>query len=90
MNRLQLVVPWRWGLHLRQAAKLVRVAQRFRSTIFARYDGQIADFRSVLSVISLAAAMGATLEIEVTGEDEQEAAHEIEQVFSSVDADDSR
>ncbi|MGV3756599.1 MAG: HPr family phosphocarrier protein [Verrucomicrobiota bacterium] len=66
---------------MRAATKLVRLAQTFHSTIRIHCDGQVANLRSIISVISLCAVMGSALEIEVTGEDELEAALAVEQVF---------
>ena len=39
--------------------------------------------RSILSVVALCATMGTALVVEVSGDDEQEAAQQIEQVFAS-------
>ena len=88
MKRSKVVVGWREGLHLRPAARLVRVAQRFHSSISLTFGGRIADLRSILSVIALCATMGAALDIEVIGEDEQNAIEAVEQAFSSGDGDD--
>lgn len=89
MTTRQVIVPWEKGLHLRVATKLVRLAQSFHSTIRIHCGGQVANVRSIISMISLCAVMGSTLEIEVTGEDEQEAAQAVEQVFAGEDRDSS-
>ena len=89
MKRSRVVVPWAEGLHLRPAARLVRVAKRFHSSIVLTLGGRIADLRSILSVIALCATMGAALELEATGEDEQNAIEAVEQVFSSDESGDS-
>jgi len=82
MKRSRVVVPWREGLHFRPAATLMQVAQRFHCTILLRCGEQIADLRSLMSIIALCATMGTPLEVEATGEDEQVAAQAVEQVFS--------
>ncbi|MEQ1839617.1 MAG: HPr family phosphocarrier protein [Verrucomicrobiales bacterium] len=87
MKRSTVVVPWNEGLHLRPAAQLVRVAQRFSSTILMRCDEKIADVRSILSVIALCATMGTVIDIEVTGEDEQTAIEALEHAFSAGSSD---
>lgn len=81
MKTSKVTVPWHEGLHLRQAARLVKVAQRFRSAIRLKCDGKIADLRSIISVVALCATMGMTLEVEASGDDEQDAAQSVEQVF---------
>src|SRR6478735_7145796 len=73
MKRSRVLVPWRAGLHLRPAARLVRVAQRFKSSISLKFSGRIADLHSVLSVVALCASMGVALELEAVGDDEQSA-----------------
>ena len=81
MKRSTVEVPWREGLHLRPAARLVRVAQKFRSSISLTFRGKVADARSILSVIALCATMGVALDVEVTGDDEQNAIAAVEQEF---------
>ena len=85
MKRSKVVVPWPEGLHLRPAATLVRVAQGFHSTIYVKCGEKIADLRSIMSIIALCATMGTGLDIEISGEDEQDASQAIEQLFSSHD-----
>jgi phosphocarrier protein HPr len=86
MKRSKVVVAWHEGLHLRPAARLVRLSQRFRSTIFLKCSGKVADLRSMLSILSLCATMGTVIDIEARGDDEQDAARAVEQIFSSHDA----
>jgi phosphotransferase system HPr (HPr) family protein len=89
MKRLRVVVPWREGLHLRPAAQLMLVAKKFRSTISLKCGERIGDLRSILSIIALCATMGTPIDIEATGEDEQDATQAIEQVFSNQNNSDS-
>lgn len=71
--RVQIVN--RLGLHARAAAKLVRAATTFRSTLrLVRTDrGAVADAKSILSVLMLAAARGTELQITAEGPDEGQA-----------------
>jgi len=85
MTTRRVIVPWKKGLHLRAATKLVRLAQTFHSTISIRYHDQVANLRSIVSVIALCAVTGSALVIEVTGDDEQEAVQAVEQVFSRTE-----
>ncbi|HAB17671.1 MAG TPA: phosphocarrier protein HPr [Verrucomicrobiales bacterium] len=80
---MRVVVPWRDGLHLRPAAKLVQIAQKFRSQISLECRGRMADPRSILSIVALCATMGTPLDLQATGEDEQDAARALEEAFSS-------
>ena len=87
MKQSRVLVPWRAGLHLRAAARLVRVAQRFKSSISLKFSGQSADLRSVLSVVALCATMGVALDLEAVGDDEQSAILAVEQMFVPDDDD---
>ena len=62
----------RLGLHARAAAKLVRAATAFRSSLkLIRMDrGAVADAKSILSVLMLAAARGTELQVTAEGPDE--------------------
>lgn len=73
------------GLHARAAAQLVRIAAKFKSKIILiRNDNKIfADAKSILSVLTLAAAKGTELILEVEGEDEKNALIEIEELFAN-------
>ena len=68
--RVQIVN--RLGLHARAAAKLVRAATAFRSTLkLVRPDrSTAADAKSILSVLMLAAARGTELLVTAEGPDE--------------------
>lgn len=83
MYRAKVVIRWEDGLHLRPAANLVKEARKFHSTINLKSGGQIADLRSILSIIALCATLGTGLDVEATGDDEKAAAQAIEQVFLS-------
>lgn len=74
----------RLGLHARAAAQLVRLAGSFQSSIeLKRLDnGVIADAKSILSVLTLAAVKEVELELRVEGTDEKRALEMIEGIFS--------
>ncbi|MBE2212499.1 MAG: HPr family phosphocarrier protein [Opitutaceae bacterium] len=86
MRRTTVRVPWAHGLHFRPAARLVRLARRFRSTITLRLGQATADLTSILSIVGLCAMMGAPLDVEARGEDEDLAIREITQAFAEPDA----
>lgn len=76
MNRL--------GLHARAAAQLVRTANCFKSVLrLERIDGSaVADAKSILSVLMLAAARGTELRATAEGADEQEAMAAMRRLFA--------
>ena len=75
MVECRVTIVNRLGLHARAAAKLVRAATAFRSTLrLVRLDrGAAADAKSILSVLMLAAARGTELQITAEGQDEGQA-----------------
>ncbi len=72
------------GLHARAAAQLVRLASGFKSSVKLRRldNGVVADAKSILSVLTLAAAKGIELELKVEGEDETQAFESVEKRFA--------
>ncbi len=83
MLEVKLKVINELGLHARAAAKLVRLAGTFQSIIeLKRIDNAVvADAKSILSVLALAAAKGTELEVKVDGTDERQALEIIEKLF---------
>lgn len=73
----------RLGLHARAAAKLVRLAGRFRSKVEVAKDGQHADAKSVMGVLLLCGVPGATLEVSARGPDAQAAVDAIGELIQS-------
>ncbi|HEY9405421.1 MAG TPA: HPr family phosphocarrier protein [Pyrinomonadaceae bacterium] len=75
MLEQRIVIVNRLGLHARAAAKLVRAASLYRSSVrLERADGgSVADAKSILSVLLLAASRGTELRLTVEGADEAEA-----------------
>jgi phosphocarrier protein HPr len=61
------------GLHLRAAATLVQLSETFPSRISLIREGQRANGKSILSVLSLGAAVGSKVTIETNGEKADEA-----------------
>lgn len=83
MLKVKLKVINQLGLHARAAAQLVRLAGSFQSNIeLKRFDNNVvADAKSILSVLTLAAAKGTELELQIEGKDEKQAAQKIEEIF---------
>lgn len=72
------------GLHARAAAQLVKLAGSFRSNIkLMRTDNAVvADAKSILSVLTLAAGRGIELKLNVEGADEVAAFDAIKDIFA--------
>jgi phosphocarrier protein HPr len=61
------------GLHARAAAQFVRLASSFGSQIKLQKDTQKVDAKSIMSVMLLAAGKGSLIQLNIQGDDEQEA-----------------
>lgn len=61
------------GLHARAAAQLVQVANRFRAEVHLEKDGMQVNGKSIMGVLTLAAAKGSSITVMVDGEDAEHA-----------------
>jgi phosphocarrier protein len=61
------------GLHARASAKLTQTASRFKSEVMLSRNSRRVNAKSIMGVMMLAAAKGATVTIETSGPDEAEA-----------------
>jgi phosphocarrier protein HPr len=85
MKSSEVVITWKNGLHARPASRVVRTARQFASDIRLRFNGNVANARSIMSLLLLCATMGASICVEVEGEDEDKAIQAVQQVFDSND-----
>jgi len=65
------------GFHLRAAGRIVKLTKTYASSVTIKYDGKIANAKSIMGLASLAAEFGAEVEVHVEGPDEVEAAEAI-------------
>lgn len=65
------------GLHARASAKLTRLASSFKCEVMLSRNNRRVNAKSIMGVMMLAAAKGATIGIETDGEDEADAMHAI-------------
>jgi phosphocarrier protein len=83
----EIVVSNEHGLHARPAMQLVDLANRFQSDIRLQRsledtEPTIADAKSVMAVITLAATKGTVLGLTADGPDAEQAADEIARLFA--------
>ena len=71
------------GLHARPAAKIVECAGRFSSDIWLQYNDKEIDAKSIMSVLMLAAPVGAELRLRIEGSDESLARDALERLFAT-------
>ena len=73
MIKTTVTISNKLGLHARASAKLTKLATGFRSDIFMSRNGRRVNAKSIMGVMMLAAGLGADVEIEADGDDEQSA-----------------
>lgn len=61
------------GLHARAAAQLVQVANRFRCEIHVEKEGSNVNGKSIMGVLTLAAAKGSCITVACDGDDAESA-----------------
>lgn len=69
------------GLHTRPAATIVKLAAKYKCEFFIYKDGLSINGKSIIGVMTLAAAKGSELMLTFNGDDEQDAAEEIVKYF---------
>lgn len=58
------------GFHLRAAGRIVKLTKTFDAEVTIRYNGRIANAKSIMGLASLAAEFGTRVEIDASGPDE--------------------
>jgi phosphotransferase system HPr (HPr) family protein len=69
------------GFHLRAAGRIVKLTKTFASEVTIRYDGRVANAKSIMGLASLAAEYGTDVTIEAVGTDEDAAAEQLVQLI---------
>ena len=83
MEKRNIAVINKLGLHARAAAKFVTLASSFESEIRLCRDTQEVNGKSIMGVMMLAAARGTQLTMTAEGPDEINALDELEALFKN-------
>ncbi|HKB58915.1 MAG TPA: HPr family phosphocarrier protein [Gallionellaceae bacterium] len=73
MLQSEMLIKNKLGLHARASAKLSQLASQFPCEVWLARNGRRINAKSIMGVMMLAAAKGATISVETSGEKEQEA-----------------
>jgi len=73
MQQQDALIINKLGLHARASAKLTQLASRFKCEVMLSRNNRRINAKSIMGVMMLAAAKGATIGIETNGPDEEEA-----------------
>ena len=71
------------GLHARAAAKVVSVANEYKSNITLKKDKKNADAKSIMKILMLSASKGSSIEIIIDGNDQDDAMNAIVELFEN-------
>lgn len=71
------------GLHARAAAKFVKCANAYHAEIFVRKGSRQINGKSIMGILTLAAACGSHIAIRAEGDDAEEAVKDLEQLIES-------
>ncbi len=71
------------GLHARAAANFVKTASKYKSEIYVTKDGITVNGKSIMGLLTLAAANGTKIKLTVTGMDAQSAFNELKRLITS-------
>jgi phosphocarrier protein HPr len=73
MVKASVTISNKLGLHARASAKLTKLAGSFPCDIWIARGERRVNAKSIMGVMMLAAGLGATIELDVQGEREQDA-----------------
>jgi phosphocarrier protein len=71
------------GLHARAAAQLVQTANRYKAEVLVDKEGQEVNGKSIMGVLTLAAAKGSQITVTVEGEDAEKALEALARIIES-------
>ncbi len=71
------------GFHMRHADEFVRLAQRFESEVWVLHKGNPYDGKSILDLMTMAAACGSRLKLEASGPDAETAVESLADLIRS-------
>lgn len=83
MIEFEVKVINRAGLHTRPAAMVVKLTSKYKSEVFIEKDGIRINGKSIIGVMTLAAEIGSQLSFQIEGNDENEMATELKELFES-------
>ena len=83
MIRSKIKITNKLGLHARAAAKFAKCASQFSSTVEIGNKERMVNGKSIMSVMTLAAGRGTTLQLIITGGDEEAANSELTKLVKS-------
>ena len=88
-SQAQVMIQNELGLHLRAAAAFAKVAEGFSAEVTLSRDEHSANGKSIIAIVTLAAAKGSNVEISAVGEDSAEAVEALVRLVEDLFGEDS-
>jgi len=85
MKTTHVIISSQPGITAVSATRLASAVKNMRSIVLLKCGEQMACARNILSVLSLCAAVGTTIEVQTSGEDEALAAKTVQQILGNTD-----
>jgi phosphocarrier protein len=82
MKEKKIIIKNKLGLHARAAAKIVTLTNKYNSKIKIINGAKIADAKSIMKILMLAAPKGTEILISASGKDEGLAIKNLEKLFN--------
>ena len=82
MTDMDITIVNKLGLHARAAAKFVTLASSFESDIQLSREGRTVNGKSIMGVMMLAAAKGTQLTLHISGQDEETALNQLNELVN--------
>ena len=73
MKNFSYVIPDEIGIHERPAGLLVKEAKKYASKVVIKANGKSAEATRLMAIMGMGVKCGQTVEVEVTGDDEDTA-----------------
>lgn len=83
MKKFEYVIRDEVGIHARPAGNLVKEAKKYESKVVISANGKSAEATRLMAVMGLGVKCGQTVEVEISGADEEKAYEEIKSFFES-------
>ena len=83
MKHFQYTITDLVGLHARPAGLLVKEARKYKSKVTIIKDQKASDATKLMMLMSLGVKYGDEITVEVSGNDEETAARELEEFFKA-------
>jgi phosphocarrier protein len=79
----EMVIVNSMGLHARPAAKLVQTVLQFQSDVQVNVNGQRVNAKSIMGLLTLAAAQGTQMTVTAQGPDAEQAMNAVRELIAS-------